>query len=51
MSAMNEHWKASGTDDLFLAFVIAWNVYPLLFISAAYKTFELYCRHVIPPGC
>lgn len=51
MSAVNEHRKAARAYDLFLAFVIARYVHPLLFIGFAYETFELYSRHVIPPGC
>jgi hypothetical protein len=50
MGAVDEHGKATGADDLFLAFVVAGEKGLFLVVGAANEAFDLFVRHVIPPA-
>ena len=49
MRSVDEHGKAPGADDLFLAFMIAGQEDPGFIIRPADKTLDFLVRHVIPP--
>jgi hypothetical protein len=47
---VDEHGKASGADNFFLAFMVAGEIHPRFVIGTAYKTLQFFSSHIIPPG-